>query len=600
MHQHPRSTTLSVLALAVALSACAASPAQAPPIVPIAAPPAEAPAPPREPPLTLEAARSLAVAWKAAWHELPASPDGSGPAREKFYATNGIDEPTVRRVLEALTRDCLAQRSSEAAPCQQLGATARNDDPTDSVFEIAGEVLDILPGGSELMRLLVRLDARGAWRADMAIERSLERRMIAARDACTPPTWDELDAARADLANVRVRTAGGGARPARAEELSDLAYLRVALTQAGPEVGTAKEDDASPALAEGSADLARRETMRDAMRDALLDGDVARHAQAAKVYLEALGYPGPIRVAEETDRRWGGMGFSYAMRLWARSAEILGQYDVAESLHRRAAPGGGMCGTSTPHVLAEQMEGAIRSAELREGCRPIVAERLHVPGGGSGTYGPARLQRVGFDVIRLYRAALIETTDGPDWATRTRALAGYADVAGREAVPRLVDIAEHGATDHRVEALRALQGALRSSGLDPCKPSRLGYGHSTRSGQRQVASIMTKCDRKLDDAALSHTIQRIAALASDPDWRVREAVAKTLGVTASPRARAALEKLARDQHDEGGRVCTVIDGGPEQCEPNQPVKRAAREGLVDLAEAEEVRRSQTADLRAPK
>ena len=65
-------------------------------------------------------------------------------------------------------------------------------------------------------------------------------------------------------------------------------------------------------------------------------------------------------------------------------------------------------------------------------------------------------------------------------------------VAGREAVPRLLDIAEHGTTEWRVEALRALEGSLRSHGLDPCKPSRTGFGHGTRGRHRNVASIMTR------------------------------------------------------------------------------------------------------------
>lgn len=595
-------TTSSALVLAAAwiaaLASCAASPAPAEPARVIApSPPTAAlpvaPSPPPDPPLSVEDARARAKAWKSAWSRRPDQLAPGAPA--ELLADSGIDEPTVRRVLEALTRDCLAEATSEAPACAALGPRAGYDPQVRFAFELAGEVADTTPGANDTVRLLVRLDARGAWRADFAIERVLERRMIDAPRTCAAPTPQEVEVARASLVDVRVVAPGGAPRAPTEVELSDLAYLRVALRHAGPEVGTAREDETSPPLAKGSPEHARRDAHREAMHDALLDGDVARHAAATEAYLRMLGYPGPIRVAEETDERWGGKGFSYALRLWARSAEILGHYELAEPLHRRAAPGGGMCGTATPSVLVEQIQGAIRAAEMREGCRPVVAERLFAPGGS--LYGPTRLKVAGFDLERLYRAGLLVTTDAVDAGTRIRAMAGYADVAGRAAVPRLLDIAEQGDVSRRVAALRALQQLLASDGHDPCRPFNVGGLSAPGVGERYVASIRSPCEGRLDDATMARSIQRAAALATHPDPGVREALAGLLGATGSPRARAPLRRLARDTYDAGGTVCTRKGDGAERCEPDRPVRRAAEEGLERLDFADRMRRLQAAYLR---
>lgn len=535
-------------------------------------------------------ARARATGWERLWSSDAGRYDGRDGAAAAFITANGIDEPTVRRVLEALTRDCLAARSSEAPPCLKLGPKEPDDAVVDATFALAAEVADVGVGNGDTARLLVRLEARGMYHATMAIERVLERRWLAGRKACSPPSTAEIAAARAQLNDVQIWTPSGSPRPATDAERDDLAYLHAALQLTGVEVGTATEDEAAPELPAGSPELARHEVQRKAMADALIDGDVARHAAAAEAYLKLLGYPGPIRVAEETDARWGGRGFSYTLRLWARSEEILGHFDVAEPLHRRATPGGGMCGTSTDSVRASQMEGAIRAAEQREGCRPVIAERLFTPNGRSkDVYGARTLDQAGFDVTRLYRAALLDIGEGTDWSKRTRAISGYADAGGRDAAPRVVEIAERGDVEDRIAAIGGLEGMLRSYGIDPCVPSQIGYGHGLGNGEREVQSIMERCDTKLDDKARDAIIRRIAALAGDPDWRVREAVAKMLGATGAPAARTTLAKLARDTYDDGTTTC---DGTTDVCEPTRPVKRAAKQGLEDVDGAAVDRRRQ--------
>jgi hypothetical protein len=496
-----------------------------------------------------------------------------------------------------VTRACLEQQTRDAEACKPLIVLSPNEDETaQTLIEIAGEIADTAPGENATVRLLLRLEARGAWRASMAIERVLERRMLEHLGACAPPGAEELEATRALLAGVLVRLPAGGGRAPTPAELSDLAYLHASLRLAGPEVGASAEDETAPALSSAS-ELERRAAMRAAMRAALVDGDVARHAEASEAYLAALGFPGPMRVAEDGDGRWGGAGFSYALRDWARSAEILGRYGVAASLRRRAAPGGGMCGTSTNSVRNGQIEGVIRAEEQRDGCRAVVAERLFaVSLDLAHAYGPERLAQAGFDVARLYRAALLDVGSEVDWAARLRAIAGYADVAGRDAIPVILALAEAGPSAQRIEALEVLGRLVANHGIDPCRPASFGFGRGSSHGERQVSSIMTRCETKLDDRSLSALVGRIAKLATDADPGVRESVAHALGRTASPRARAALEKLSRDSFDVGGRVCTSTTSGttsgPQVCEPNRPVKFAAKEGLEQLAKAQEARQRQ--------
>lgn len=577
------------------------------------------PAPPPEPlPTRAEAlarGRELAAA-------LAEASDWDHAKRRAWIAAHPIDETALRRALEALAQPCLAQREPRSDACKQAeGGDAGAVEAFGALLEGLAEGADAKAKGSATTRLLVRLDARGVWQAEQALERILTRRMLASVPACTPPSEAEVREAARALDDFAIRAPGKARWPSAAER-EDLAYFYASTAGAGVEIGTTAEDAQAKPLPNDHPDLAARSTLRTRIRDALLDGNLELHLSAAIDYLRSLGFPAPLRLAQEGDERWGGAGASFVMRDAARSAEILGNYDLAEALYRRANPGGGMCGTTTPARQADQIAGAIRVVEQARGCRAAAAERLFAVVGGANGYGPERLSRAGFDVKRLYAGALLTLGRddpseleralstlslrpaeaiarlrrlGPEaWATRVRAISGYADAAGGAALDRLLEIAERGSKRDRVEALSAIGYLAEDRGDDPCAPSRgyFGFGPIGSSGEREVRNVMRECATRLSARTIDGAVRRIAALAADPEPDVREAAARALGYLGSPRGRAALSKLAKDPHDAGGKVCRQEAGKPEICEPNRPVARAARDALKALAEAEKRRAEQ--------
>jgi hypothetical protein len=322
--------------------------------------------------------------------------------------------------------------------------------------------------------------------------------------------------------------------------------------------------------------------------------------------------------------RWGGSGASYLMREAARSAELLGRYDLAEALYRRALPGGGMCGTTVHLRLAAQIAGAVRAAEQRGGCRTAVVERLYALARADTPYGTDSLARAGFDVPRLYAGALLMsgrddvaalerallalpsrsaeavarlTRLGQEaWATRVRALEGYADTAKGAALPWLMALAAQGGATTRTEALHALGALAEDRGYDPCVPTRLGriWGTHSGDGRREVRGIMQDCKTRLRAPTIDDLVQRVEAMAKDSDASVREAVANTLGRLGATRSRPVLKALSDDRFDAGGQVCTQRGSEPQVCERNRPVALAAREALDALKRADEARAKQQA------
>lgn len=581
----------------------------------------ESVAPPPEPRMTRDEAL-------ARGRELRASLDGASDwdteKRRAWIHEHDVDEVALRRALEVIAEPCLAQREPRSDLCKEL------DGGDGDVSKAAGALIEGLAEGAEpraktspSVRLLVRLEARGVWAAERAIDRVLTRRMLASAPACSPPTDAELREAGRALDDFAVGAPGAARWPSAAER-DDLAYFYASIAGAGAEVGVAKEDLAAKPLPNDHPDLAARAALRTKVRDAHVEGNLELHLSSAIDYLRSLGYPAPLRLAEEGDERWGGAGASFIMRDAARSAEILGNYEVAEALYRRANPGGGMCGTSVHVRHAEQMAGVIRVVEQARGCRAAAVERLSGAERGHREYGPERLSRAGFDVARLYAGALLtlgrddpadlerallslpsRSSDaiarlrriGPEaWATRVRAISGYADTAGGAAMDRLLDIAEHGPKGARVEALTAIGFVAEDRGDDPCVKAggHFRFRRHPSSAHRDVRNVMQACETRIGAKVIDGAVRRIAALAADPEADVREAVAHALGHLGATRARDTLKKLARDTHDAGGRVCTKEGDKPEVCEPNRPVARAAREGLSALDETEKRRAQQKA------
>jgi hypothetical protein len=617
----------SLAAVALIGGACAAPPVPAPvaqPAVVVTAAPAPVKASPPEEALpsreeALKRGRALAAAREDInWDD--------AKAKAAWLDAHKLDENEIRRALQAVAAPCLAEHDREAQGCKALGEEEAWL-PSEILMELLGEITDPARLGSASQRLLLRIGTRGIWRADLVLKRILERRMLARLSACTPPTAAEIEAAKRALSDFAVRAPGNGARWPTAAELDDLAYLYAAIDGAGPEVGATEEDQKSQPLPDDHPDLAARAALRAEVKTALFDGDLERHLQAVEAYLRTLGYPGPLRLAQEGDERWGGAGASYMMRDAALSAEILGRYELAEALYRRANPGGGMCGTSVGHVMSEQVEGVIRVAEQQRGCRAAAAERLFAAHGDDGyPYGPARLARAGFDVARLYAGALptlgrddadqlaqafgslpersdaalarLQRLGTEAWATRIRAVEGYADAAGGAALDRLLVLAETAPRVARLDAIRAVGDVADDRGWDPCV--KLPSGHIrlhgvTGSRERPVRSVMNRCETRIPARAIEATVRRLAALAGDTDPQIRTAVARALGRIASPSARPALAKLTRDPY-VNGKICTTREGKPEVCEPHHEVARAAHEALEAIARTQKDRAEQRAEL----
>lgn len=606
----------AALALALALAACATPPLP-PPVAEVQAPPpAPVAAAPEEPPLPADPVargRALVEAWrKAPWDD---QDRWAEVARE-----SSASEPELRALIQHFARACLDEKDRGGPECKALThGSAQATEILPSLLDLLAELADPALHASPAQRLLARLDQRGLWTAERALSRLLARR---AAPACAAPGAAEIDAARRSLGDFAI--AGAPPRWPTPAELDDLAYLQAVVAEAGAAVGSFAEDGSGRPLPEGHPDLAAREALDAEMKTALLDGDVTRHLRAAEAYLRSLGYPARLRMMEEGSGHWGGAHASYVMRDAARSAEILGRDELAEALYRRANPGGGMCGTSVESVRADQLRGAIRASTRARGCRAAAGDLLYGLDERDRTYGPQRLAAAGFDVPRLYRAALLTVGRddpaalrasfaalparaaeaearverlGPEaWATRLRAIPGFADTTRGASLDRLLELAERGpTTTARVEAMDALSHLAHDHGWDPCVPSRHGRGFgSSGNGGREVATVMDKCETRLAPRVVEDAVRRVSLLAKDPEPRVRKAVAEALGRLGSPRGRPALKLLAADTFDAGGRVCSSKNGGPQVCEPNRPVARAAREAQEHLAEADKTRAEQRA------
>jgi hypothetical protein len=614
-------------------TACAGTPSVVvPPARGLAAASAASAHPTREPVPTTDAA--LTTALSAGWH---GEAEYDRDKRAALIARHHLDQDRMLRLVHAVADACLAEPDAASIACKALGdAKSERGKASEALIELLGYVADPAVTNTTVVRLLVSLEARDVPGATDALDTVLERRWKSDREArearCQPPTPAEIAAARqalGDLAIVAPAAAGrprGSALTARwptSAELDDLAYFHAAVGSAGPEVGGSEEDSNAPALPEGHPAHRERARLRGGLQAARLDGSAADQLRTAEAYLATLGYPGPLRLAEDGDVRWGGSGASFLMREAARNAELLGQYDVAEALYRRALPGGGMCGTTVHMRLASQMMGAVRSAEQRAGCRAAVVERLYaVPTIFDARYGPEALARAGFDVRRLDAGALLMSgrddraalaqglralpsraadalarlarVGAEAWSERVRAVPGYADTAGASAIPWLLALSAQGNASGRVEALQTLGTLAQDYGYDPCPPStRWGRRHEASvGGRRKVHEIMEVCATRPRPEVLADAVLRVEAMANDRDASVREAVARTLGRLGAARSRAVLSTLLRDTFDAGGQVCIQKSSAPEVCEPNKPVVLAARAAIEALDEAEDTRAKQ--------
>jgi HEAT repeat protein len=532
--------------------------------------------------------------------------DGSSTGLAASAAAAGLDEAALLRLLGDLLAHCAAP---DACP-QVVGEPA-----TKELADALGEL-----GTPASASVLLQLDRRGLYTADLALTKILAREMAAAipSAACAPPSADEVAAARRDLGDFMVLR-GRGAAPPTPAELDDLAYFFAAVAHAGPQVGVAPELPGGGPLAPAAAPDPALERLADALRAAQAAGDVRGVATHARAYLERLGYPGPLRAAGETTWAWGGARYSYVLRDLALASEVLGDVDLAGRLWRRADPGGGACGTSTSYRWSQQIEGAIRAAERAGDCRPAVAERLLDVDGptrrGSTPdaldYGPARLAAAGFDVARLYRGAVLTAgrdqdlavvraalerapqphraaalrrlaQRGPEaWDRRVFAVEGLADAAGRAALPVLQRLLVDAPASLRPRVLSTLGQLATRPSVDPCDPDEHGFlfGEWSSQWSRRVAALGERCETSLRLDASGALVRAVTPWLADADPDVRVAAAEALGRIGHRDALPALRARLRDPHRPGGQTCT--DG---VCVPYYPVREAAREAVAAIRE----------------
>ncbi|PCC67633.1 HEAT repeat-containing protein [Nannocystis exedens] len=526
-------------------------------------------------------------------------------------AAAGLGRAEVVRVLEDMYAAC------SAAPCPALA----QERATGLLLDALGEIG--LPADAPI---LLRLDAIGIYQAERALEAILTRAMADAipKARCAAPTPGEVAAARLALADFAVlrRRGGvlGGDAPTPAE-LDDLVYFFAAVADAGPLVGGAVEASPGSPLTPAAPDP-ENDRLAAAASDARARGDVVGLVQHGRAYLARLGFPGPIQGSAESHWAWGGARYSYVFRDLALGAELLGDPTLAGRLYRRADPGGGMCGTSVSYRWAEQVRGAIRSAERAGDCRVAVPERLldvdgprdmyPRPAPDSMDYGPARLAAAGFDVARLYRGALLTAgrdaepavlraalerapeplraaalarlgRRGPEaWEARVHAIEGLADVSGRAALAelerRLPDLAD----GPRQRALAAIGAVADRPAWDPCDPDDPGiyFGSISSQWSRHVTGLGGSCETVLRLHEAETLARSLTAWLGAEDPGTREAAAVALGKIGHRAALPALRARLRDPYaPDGLQSCDEA-----RCRKFFPVRDAAREAIAAITE----------------
>jgi hypothetical protein len=453
--------------------------------------------------------------------------------------------------------------------------------------------------GARGLEIAMRFALLGDFHSDELVDTALERRVLAAMEqgVCEPPHTDELAAAREDLVDFRVleATAGGKlrARKLEATELDDLAYFMAAVVQAGTPVGEPWEDDEA---APNEALIPELKQAKRRWEQSKQRGDLDAAFAAGEDYLELLGWPEPIHIADEISFAWGGAAYSYLMRDMAKLAELRGRHEQARQLWTRANPGGGACGSSASYYWHDQLRGSIRTAEILGDCRPTIAERLldidayswWTFGEGSFEsyddgfdYGVRRLAAAGFDLARLYRGALLtrnreldplaiaDALVGPerepararllargseDWEWRVRASEGLADTIGEPALEPLLALLPVANPELRARVIEAIGRAGRRFSSGACDPEhRALIGEGSNIWHRVVRPFGHDCSTRLDDRETSKLARQLRPYLGDDNQDVRVATAGAfvhlLALDTLPALRE-LERAARDAEDE--------------------------------------------------
>jgi hypothetical protein len=422
-----------------------------------------------------------------------------------------------------------------------------------------------MAGQAQLERL-ASLYLNGDFDARRPLLLALSRRADEAtpKAPCVPPSAEELAAARAKLSDFRVLEARPDgkllARIPDASELDDLAYLMVAIGEAGPRVGDAWTNHASPGTDELLSEL---EKLQKAWDEAIRRTDLEAASVAGRRYLELLGWPGAMRTNADFHPHWSGAAHSHLMFDMAMIAEVRGEHEQARLLYTRASPVG-ICLMAIHRRWEDQVRGSIRTGEQLYGCRAVIAERLLDLRGSVRDdpydYGPGRLVDAGFDLVRLYRGALLtrnrdevsltlaQKVVGPQrevatarlmargseaWESRLWALEAFTDMTGEPALDVLLELIAVGDRDTRARAITAIGQAARRDFAGPCDdPFYLYY-----STARTIHAFGVDCATRLDDAEAAKLAARLRPHLHDRTPEIREATAEALElILASGRA----------------------------------------------------------------
>jgi hypothetical protein len=506
------------------------------------------------------------------------------------YETD-LAESTVVEAVRFLASDCLA--STE--PCLLDALT----EP-----ELVQFAIQLLAGYDGLASLgqLLALEGRRLEAASSALERRMDRALGAWRSGpCLPPNPAEVsEQVRQLAASFAVVEQSGDVLLARAPtrgELEDLAYFYAAIEGAGLEPGSPQW--ASPASSP-RADSARRSSWDLANRQAKLDGDVERLLGLTKEYLAIFGFPDALAFSDQEQPE-----LARQLRSLFRLGVLARDFDAA-----RAAVGAWFfppqCLTGIDSVISHWRELTVELAELAGHCRAGIPERML---NLDTAHGLEPLRRSGFDVVRLFRGALVTrnrearhdgillpardadvsdlavalaTAEEPlrsaalqrlnqrgreDWERRVLAVEGVFDEErGRRLLGRVESLLAHAGFQLRARLVSAIgRKAARLTSNGGCV-----WGVAS-SGEWQ-REITEEHDPELSKAFLPVVLRASA----DRESKVREAAARALGLLGDEGARPRLTAMLSDLH-VAGESC-----GQNGCGPWFPVRDVAEEALEAL------------------
>jgi hypothetical protein len=587
------------------------------------------------------AAEPLGVPARGA-HAAPPTVDGLRVARELFAAHEVDAAHEVAGDIVALARDAGLTTSDVRTAVEQVYATCREPDTQRCASsDPIGEPLLALfaeLGGATAAPLLSQIHAKGA-ASESLVTRALRAEMAASVGPCNPPGEAEIARERRRLADFAVFDVVSGeltARPLTTAEADDLAYFMVGVSTAGPPVGESGEGSRPPAPDPPDTEaIARRAELLAEIDAGHARGELEQVAVSARAYLESLGFPSPLRVHEEAEYAWGGARYSYVMRDLAFASEILGDVELARDLYRRADPGGGACGSSTDYRRGEQTLGVIRTAERAGECRDVVAERLmdwdgqsewfDSPEDRARGYGPERLARAGWDVLRLYRGALttrnrdldradllsaldrapeplrsearrrFEEAGNEAWERRVHAAEGLADRGGRASLDEVVQLLDRAAAPLAERTLYALGQMASRPVMGRCDED-LGWlmlGGISNVWSRPVRAFGKDCQTALTDAEADVLAQRVSALLTHAELGVGLTAAEALGQIGAPGSIPILDDaLAR--HARMATACPPDDTSPK-CWNAKAMQEGVERALDRLRQLRDAARSPAAE-----